>query len=113
MTRLHYCSPNYEVSPPLDINPLLLRLYEGKNVLIVCAREGMYYRIQRAINSDNYYGTRIEIRGIWEEDKTQTFNRGLVTSFDAVIVIGRKRIDESYEKIMKAIESYCSTNPLQ
>ena len=107
MTKLHCCSVNYQVSPPVDINPLLLRLYEGKNVLVICAREGMYHRIERVLKLDSYSGPRIDLRGIWEEDQAHVFNRGLITSYDAIFFIGRSRIDESYENIARAIESYC------
>ena len=112
MTKLHFCETNYKELPPLDINSLLLQLYKGKDVLVICARLGMKQRIDQLLEDRDPLHTecRLRVIGIWEEDKAAVFTRGFVTMHDAVIIIGEDRVHEDYYPVLCNIENCCGRN---
>ena len=108
MPRLHYCDTNYNLEPPLDINPLILQLYEGEDLLVICARKGMEIRINHLLETDEMYSKcRVKVKGIWIEDTVATFTRGYLTMFKGIVIVGKTRIYEDYLSILTFIESVC------
>lgn len=102
-TRLHFCETHYSVKPPVDINPLVLELYKDKKVLAICAKQQMVDRI------DKLEIPRLLACGWWEVEEIDLYPQGYLDyselfSYDVVVVIGRKRIDEKFWPLLFQLE---------
>ncbi len=89
--KIYFCSTHYNTLPPVDINPLILRLYPTGQLLAICAREGMKLRIDKMTSSSTYQGPKIDTIGAWELDKAYR-----LSAYDAIVVIGKGRIDKQF-----------------
>lgn len=111
MTKLYYCETHYNIKPPMDINPLLLRLYKNNKMLVICTREGMKTRIEKFKRSDEYHGPEeLSVCGIWELEKAGLIEEGvfikdIFETYDAIVIIGRERAHDSYKPLLRMIEN--------
>lgn len=116
MTVLYYSDTDYDIQPPEDISLFLLRLYRGRRMLAICAREGMQQRIRKMIKEENYVGPEIVTAGVWDLDEVDVLNTSevsipkttvipaLLKSFDVVVLVGKDRVHEDYKYIVEMIE---------
>lgn len=113
MASLHYCNTHYDCTPPLDINPLILRRFPEGNILVLCAREGMVKRISHGANIwpyNQYPDQSVVALGWWEaQDFDLVDSRGYLhpedlLAQDAVVIVGRDRIDPMFHGLLAAVE---------
>lgn len=118
MASLHYCNTNYDCKPPLDMNPLILRRYPTGSILVLCAREGIVKRItqnSQLMPYNQYPDQSIVAIGWWEAQDYGLINSQChfeshdLLSQDAVVIVGKNRIDPMFHGLLKAVEAvFCS-----
>lgn len=115
---LYYCNTNYDCKPPLDLNPLILRRYPTGNILALCARDGMLHRINNNMDLwpySEYPEQSIVGVGWWEAkefglvDARGRFEPHDLLSQDAVVIVGKDRIDPMFHALLEAVEAaFCA-----
>ena len=103
-TKLHYCETHYHVDPPVDINPLILQAYSKRKILVLCSRQSIIDRIEK-LKLKNVLAC-----GWWEGEEIDLFTSGYLnetelSTYDVVVVIGKKRISEEFWPLKYQIEN--------
>jgi len=93
MPKVHYCDSIYN-KPIQDLNPLILQAYPGKDILVICAREGQQIRLSRQAN--------LYVASWWEPEHFNDINKLL--SFDVVVILDRDRIDPMFHNMLSWVE---------
>jgi hypothetical protein len=113
MTKLHYCKTNYNLTPPLDINPLLLQKYKDKNLLIIVSKEQQEDRLLRYLSECPIdHGCKVFVSSWW--DLEGDFGLSLIgetslnplAGFDGIVIVGRERVDAKFEQLVLMVESF-------
>ena len=106
-TELFYCNTIFGVSPPSDINPLILQRYRGKKILVLCCREGQLIRLRRLqINPE----TLLLACGWWDAKEAGIvteegfLNKKELLNWDVVVILCRERIQDLYLPLLLSIE---------
>jgi hypothetical protein len=107
MPKLYYCDTNYNTNPPTDINPLILQLHHHKsdNILALCARETMIKRIEKIYENPFNFDCEANIISLGWWDLKDEAVLGVIFECNAVIIIGKKRIDKKYHKLLYTVEN--------
>lgn len=109
MAQLYYCKTHYDCEPPVDINPLITRRYPQGKILVLCARDGMVKRISK-LSFAEYPEINVAPIGWWEFkdygliDQYSHLISTEILDNDAVVIIGRDRIDPIFHSLLKAVE---------
>lgn len=121
MAKLFYCNTIYKHVPAQDMNPLILAKYRDGQILALCARDGMVTRLSNFIQSDwyleNYPDQVLTPYGWWEAqtmglvDERGRMMKSELNAHDAVVIIGRDRVDKLFHPLMKAVERHLRTSP--
>lgn len=117
--KLYYCNTVYQFNPPQDINPLILELYHNGHILALCARDGIVARINKFVQTkwyqDKYPNQILTFYGWWEAitmgliSKDGKLIKDELNSHDAVIIIGRNRIDKMFHPLLRSVEKHLRT----
>lgn len=109
--RVHYCSTNYNLATPLDINPLLLQLYKETDLLVLVAKEQQKERLLDYLEECTVeHSNKVDVAGWWELELfdiirfNKLYVKGLL-KYKAIIIVSRNRIDSKFVNVLKAIES--------
>ena len=110
MSKLYFCESHYNVKPPIDINPLILQRYNGKqdNICIICTREGAKIRINKLRNLGVLSHVK-GVYGIWEiryEDfllEDGSLKPYIKNLYNVFVVIGRNRAYKEYSYLLNKI----------
>lgn len=106
--RLYYSNTIFSVSPPQDINPLILEIYRGKRILVLCCRDGQIIRLRKR---ESDCGAFLAYRGWWDAQKIGIVNsdgyidREQLLSWDAVVILCRDRIQDLYLPLLQSVEA--------
>jgi hypothetical protein len=104
---IHYCNTHYDISPPIDINPLILQRFSDKVILVLCARDGQVKRINN-LTVRNPDLTVIPC-GWWNLQEFQIFregkiNRDVLNTFDVIVILDRTRIHKTFMPHVEELE---------
>jgi hypothetical protein len=112
--KLYYCNTIYGVSPPSDVNPLILQRHSRDKILIFCAREGQLIRLNNKVKNDSQYkNIHLLVCGWWEFqvlgliDKAIQLNIEELNRWDVFVILNRARIDKVFTPILSLIENFC------
>jgi len=87
-------------------------------MLVICAREGQLIRIGKLLQQTEYKDKKIMAFGWWSCDEAGlittvgTVDKTFLFSFDAVVILDKRRIDSVFDHLISAVEALCtSSNP--